>query len=161
MAKKFAKNERVFCYHKRILYEAEIINCKTKYKVRYLNWDKKYDEWVTKASLLKHNKTNTLKYKKFFAFCVDDPVYCLKDDSVFNGDVKKVMFSEDSEKLYLIKFHNNQFSDEWFQNHELLLINDFNKKLIENSLFDPNNLKLIFMNKKRIKKSKFYFSIIN
>lgn len=60
----FDKNERVFCFHQNLLYEAKVIDIKAaedegwQYKVHYKGWKDRHDEWAPQDRLRKFNDEN-------------------------------------------------------------------------------------------------------
>jgi len=64
---KFDEGEKVLCYHRQKLYPAKCTqvrvssNGNPEYRVHYVNWKSKWDEWVDEARVLKFNSTNLKK----------------------------------------------------------------------------------------------------
>lgn len=61
----FEKNERVFCFHREMLYEAKVLDIKTGedgegwyYKIHYKGWKDRFDEWAPQDRLRKFNDEN-------------------------------------------------------------------------------------------------------
>lgn len=60
---KFAKNQRVFCNHVTMMYEARIMDQEMRetipcYLVHYHGWNKNWDEWVEEGRLVDYNDKN-------------------------------------------------------------------------------------------------------
>lgn len=61
----FEKNERVFCFHREMLYEAKVLDIKNAddgegwhYKIHYKGWKDRFDEWAPQDRLRKFNDEN-------------------------------------------------------------------------------------------------------
>nr|GEX20143.1 protein MRG1 [Tanacetum cinerariifolium] len=62
----FFVDEKVLAYHRRMIYEAKVleVDSKTKrFRLHYQGWSKKWDEWVGIERLMKHNEENVQKQK--------------------------------------------------------------------------------------------------
>jgi len=60
---KWAKGEKILCFHGPLIYEAkiqevELQNSIPKYFIHYKGWNKNWDEWVPEARMLKHTEDN-------------------------------------------------------------------------------------------------------
>ncbi len=65
---KFNDNEKVYCYHGPLLYEAKVLKSRKdskggsgdwQYWVHYQGWNKNWDEWVPEERVLKINSEST------------------------------------------------------------------------------------------------------
>lgn len=61
----FDKNERVFCFHREMLYEAKVLDVRSadegegwQYKIHYKGWKDRFDEWAPQDRLRKFNDEN-------------------------------------------------------------------------------------------------------
>ncbi|GFQ81844.1 mortality factor 4-like protein 1 [Trichonephila clavata] len=66
---RFAKGEKVLCFHGPLLRHATCLNRKiqdnrAEYLVHYTGWSARWDEWVFATRVYKYNETNLRKQKK-------------------------------------------------------------------------------------------------
>ncbi|KAI3660147.1 hypothetical protein MP638_002544 [Amoeboaphelidium occidentale] len=110
----FKKDEKIFCFHGPLVYEAKILKAEywddpsfgpdqqgPHYFVHYKGWKQTWDEWVPESRVLRYNETNIQRQKDLLATYANKKDDKQKDTTTKKNERKRPLPSGDKEQEYL------------------------------------------------------------